>query len=105
MAINYYWGPEDSVSVEPSSNQQRLWPMQVIQNCYVVKDLDEACRRLHRLYGIGPFLGGGAGELGRHVYRGKPAPPIEIRGVFVQRLPRHVCRRRRRLPSRRDVLR
>jgi hypothetical protein len=69
---------------EPSGSQQRPWPMQVIQNCYVVRDLEQACGRLHRLYGVGPFLGGGTGELGRHVYRGAPAPPIEIRGVFVQ---------------------
>ncbi len=72
------------MSGEPSTEPQRPWPMRVIQNCYVVKDLDEACRRLHRLYGIGPFLGGGSGELAQHVYRGRPAPPIGIRGVFAQ---------------------
>ena len=72
------------MSGELSTAARTLWPMQVIQNCYVVKDLDEACRRLHRLYGIGPFLGGGTGQLADHVYRGRPAPPIEIRGVFVQ---------------------
>ena len=72
------------MSGEPSTDGRRLWPMQVIQNCYVVKDLEQACQRLHRLYGIGPFLGGGTGELGQHSYRGQPAHPIEIRGVFVQ---------------------
>ena len=39
---------------------------------------------MHRLYGIGPFVGGGEGVLDHHVYRGEPAPPIRIRGVFVQ---------------------
>ena len=84
MAINFDVELEERLSIEPASDQQRMWPMQVIQNCYVVKDLEQACQRLHRLYGIGPFLGGGSGELGQHVYRGQSAPPIEIRGVFVQ---------------------
>ena len=56
----------------------------IVQNCYVVRDLDEACARLHRLYGMGPFVGGSEGVLDNHVYRGTPAPPIRIRGVFVQ---------------------
>ncbi|QXQ07115.1 VOC family protein [Sphingosinicellaceae bacterium] len=59
-------------------------PLEVVQNCYVVRDLDAACARLHRLYGIGPFVGGGEGELADHYYRGAHAPPIRIRGVFVQ---------------------
>lgn len=46
--------------------------------------LEAACARLHRLYGMGPFVGGGEGVLDRHLYRGEPAPPIRIRGVFVQ---------------------
>jgi hypothetical protein len=61
-----------------------LPPAQVVQNCYVVRDLPAACERLHRLYGIGPFLGGNEFELGQHLYRGRPAPPIAARGVFVQ---------------------
>ncbi len=57
----------------------------IIQNCYIVRNLEEACERLHRMYGIGPFFGGGEGAtLDHHVYRGQPAPPIGIRGVFVQ---------------------
>lgn len=56
----------------------------IVQNCYVVRDLDAACARLHRLYGMGPFVGGGEGVLGDHVYRGAAADPIRIRGVFVQ---------------------
>lgn len=50
----------------------------------MVADLEAACARLHRLYGMGPFVGGGEGVLDRHSYRGEPAPPIRIRGVFVQ---------------------
>lgn len=56
----------------------------IVQNCYVVRDLDAACTRLRALYGIGPFVGGGEGVLDNHVYRGSPAEPIRIRGVFVQ---------------------
>lgn len=55
----------------------------IIQNAYVVDDLEAACVRFNRLYGIGPFLGGGAGRLYDVVHRGRPAPDIEIRGVFV----------------------
>lgn len=55
-----------------------------VQNCYVVKDLDLACSRLHELLGIGPFVGGGEVVLGNHVYRGQATAPIRLRGVFVQ---------------------
>ena len=68
----------------PSHEPPPQWPLQVVQNCYVVADLEQAGRRLNRLYGIGPFLGGGAAVLDRHFHRGRPAPPIELRGVFVQ---------------------
>jgi hypothetical protein len=72
------------MSQTPAPERSPHWPLQVVQNCYVVADLEQACRRLNRLYGIGPFLGGGAAVLDHHVHRGRPAPPIELRGVFVQ---------------------
>lgn len=56
----------------------------IVQNCYVVPDLDHACAQMHQLYGIGPFLGGQPAELRDHVYRGRPAQPIRYRSVFVQ---------------------
>jgi len=59
-------------------------PLHFVQNCYVVADLDAACRRFHDLYGIGPFVGGSEGVLNEHFYRGEPAAPIRLRGVFVQ---------------------
>lgn len=59
-------------------------PLTIVQNCYVVRDLDAACARIHALYGIGPFVGGGEGVLDNHVYRGARSAPIRIRGVFVQ---------------------
>lgn len=56
----------------------------IVQNAYVVANLERACDRLNRLFGWGPFVGGGEGVLTDHVYRGAPAEPIRIRGVFVQ---------------------
>ena len=56
----------------------------IIQNCYVVRDLEEACARMNKLYGIGPFLGGGESVLADHIYRGKEEEPIKILGVFGQ---------------------
>ena len=67
-----------------ATHERGPWPLQVVQNCYVVRDLEAACARLHRLYVIGPFLGGGEAVLGDHVHRGRAEAPIEIRGVFVQ---------------------
>ncbi|WP_295529132.1 VOC family protein [Novosphingobium sp. Chol11] len=57
----------------------------VVQVAYVVPDLEEACGAFHRLYGIGPFVGGeGVRTLEEHVYREEAAAPIAFRGVFVQ---------------------
>ena len=59
-------------------------PLAIVQNAYVVANLERACDRFHRLFGVGPFVGGGEGVLAEHIYRGEPAEPIRIRGVFVQ---------------------
>jgi hypothetical protein len=56
----------------------------IVQNAYVVRDLEEACTRFSRLLRIGPFVGGSQFELASHVYRGRPADPVSVRGVFVQ---------------------
>ncbi|WP_283214571.1 VOC family protein [Sphingomonas sp. 3P27F8] len=56
----------------------------IVQNCYVVHDLKAACARMHGLYGIGPFVGGGENTLDNHIYRGIRTTPIIIRGVFAQ---------------------
>lgn len=55
-----------------------------VQNCYVVRNLEQACRQFHDLYGIGPFVGGSEALLEQHFYRGQPAQPIHLRGVFAQ---------------------
>lgn len=59
-------------------------PSAIVQNCYVVPDLEAACQAFHRSYGIGPFVGGTEFTLEEHFYRGRPAPPIRLRGVFGQ---------------------
>ncbi len=60
-------------------------PLKVVQNAYVVRNLEEACRRFSDLYGIGPFVGGGTGgTLDDHVYRGTPAAPVHLRVAFAQ---------------------
>lgn len=68
----------------------RLRPQAIVQNCYVVRDLDEACARFHARFGIGPFLGGDPVDLGPHRYRGREEQPIRIRGVFAQSGPLNI---------------
>ncbi|MEO7689073.1 MAG: VOC family protein [Sphingomonas sp.] len=58
--------------------------LEIVQNCYVVRNLELACAQMHQAYGLGPFVGGGVAQLDDHIYRGKPAEPIRLRGVFVQ---------------------
>ena len=59
-------------------------PVTLVQMAFLVPQLEEGCAALNRAYGWGPFLGGTEGVLADHVYRGEPAEPIRIRGVFVQ---------------------
>lgn len=61
-----------------------MTPASIVQNAYVVRDLEDACERLHRLMGLGPFVGGTDVVLEHHRYRGTEAAPIRLRGVFVQ---------------------
>ena len=58
--------------------------LEIVQNAYVVRDLEGAARRFQAAYGIGPCVGGAELELSRHVYRGSPAAPIRLRGAMVQ---------------------
>jgi hypothetical protein len=72
----------DKISGE--ANVTDLKRLAIVQNCYVVRNLESACERFHKLYGIGPFVGGATSELGHHCHRGRPAPAITLRSVFVQ---------------------
>ena len=53
-----------------------ILPVTLVQTAYLVPNLEAGCAALNRAFGWGPFLGG--------TYRGAPAEPIRIRGVFVQ---------------------
>ena len=59
-------------------------PLEIVQMAYLVADLEQTCARFNTAYGWGPFVGGAEGVLADHVYRGAPAAPIHIRGVFAQ---------------------
>lgn len=61
-----------------------ILPVTLVQMAFLVPNLEEGCAALNRAYGWGPFLGGTEGVLADHTYRGQPADPIRIRGVFVQ---------------------
>lgn len=64
--------------------QVSILPITLVQMAFLVPNLEEGCAALNRAYGWGPFLGGSEGVLADHTYRGQPADPIRIRGVFVQ---------------------
>ncbi len=61
-----------------------ILPVTLVQMAFLVRSLEEGCAALNRAYGWGPFCGGTEGVLADHTYRGEPAGPIRIRGVFVQ---------------------
>ena len=61
-----------------------ILPVTLVQTAYLVSNLEAGCAALNRAFGWGPFLGGTEGVLADHTYRGEPAEPIRIRGVFVQ---------------------
>jgi hypothetical protein len=58
--------------------------LKIVQNAYVVRDLEEGCARLHGRFGLGPFVGGAEFELAQHRHRGQVCHPVRLRGVFVQ---------------------
>lgn len=61
----------------------------IIQNAYVVNDIDQAIERWHRIWGLGPFL------VRRHItmdqvwYRGQPST-LDISAAFVQAGPMQI---------------
>lgn len=70
---------------QPTARQSALLDRtRIVQNAYVVNDIEAACARWHRLFGIGPFLGGVPFETPEHSYRGKTAAPLVMRTAFAQ---------------------
>ena len=55
----------------------------VVQNCYVVNDLREACKRYNEVYGVGPFFVFDHIQLVKNWYRGTEMP-LDISAAFVQ---------------------
>jgi len=55
----------------------------IVQNAYVVDDLDEAVERWHAALGIGPFFVRRHLRLERVVYRGRPAR-LDFSAAYVQ---------------------
>lgn len=65
-----------------------LEPVRVVQNAYVVRDLERACHRLHALYRIGPFLRSSPRPLANARYRGELVrEPIVLATAFGQAGP------------------
>jgi hypothetical protein len=63
--------------------KSRLCTVEVAQNAYVVPDIEAACRRLHELYGIGPFFRVGPYEMRDVHYRGAAATePVIVEAAF-----------------------
>jgi hypothetical protein len=58
----------------------------IVQNAYVVKDLDEAIDRWHGLWGIGPFFIRRHVAMDRVFYRGHPAE-LDLSAAYVQAGP------------------
>ena len=50
----------------------------IVQNAYVVRDLDEACTRFHRLFGIGELYT--EDPVIRHMYRQAQEAPLRWSG-------------------------
>jgi len=55
----------------------------IVQNAYVVQDLDEAIERWHTAFGLGPFVVSRHLQFERSLYRGVPMP-LDISAGFVQ---------------------
>jgi len=57
--------------------------LHIVQNAYVVRDLDEAIERWHAALGLGPFVVSRHLQFERTVYRGAPVP-LDISVAFAQ---------------------
>lgn len=58
----------------------------LIQNAYIVNDIDDAIERWHAMWGIGPFFVRRHIDMPRVSYRGKPSS-IDMSAVYVQAGP------------------
>ena len=66
-----------------SMNANYFEPLRIVQNAYVVDDLDHAIERWHAALGLGPFVVSRHLQFERSLYRGAPTP-LDISAAFVQ---------------------
>jgi hypothetical protein len=64
-------------------NKSYFESLQIVQNAYFVQDLDNAIKRWHTAFGLGPFIVSRHLKLDRSFYRGAPMP-LDISTAFVQ---------------------
>ena len=57
--------------------------LRIVQNAYVVQDLDQAIERWHTSHGLGPFVVSRHLKFEHSLYRGKQVP-LDISAAFVQ---------------------
>jgi hypothetical protein len=57
--------------------------LRIVQNAYIVQDLDEAIERWHAALGLGPFVVSRHLKFEHSLYRGTPMP-LDISAAFVQ---------------------
>jgi hypothetical protein len=71
------------VNAAPPANLLRRF--EVVQNAYVVPDIDAACRRYHELFGIGPFFKRERVEIAHAKFFGAPIDdPLIFSAAFAQ---------------------
>ena len=64
-------------------NMNYYEPMKIVQNAYLVQDLDEAIERWHEALGLGPFVVSRRVQFKQSLYRGTQMP-LDISVAFVQ---------------------
>lgn len=64
-------------------NMNYYEPLKIVQNAYLVQDLDVAIERWHGAFGLGPFVVSRHLEFEQSFYRGRQVP-LDISAAFVQ---------------------
>jgi Glyoxalase/Bleomycin resistance protein/Dioxygenase superfamily len=64
------------MSQGPPPGEANFPPLKIVQNAYIVEDMEAACRRFHELYRTGPFLYIETHPMQGVVYRGTPQEVI-----------------------------
>jgi len=70
-------------ATNPTTDMNPFDSFRIVQNAYVVHDLDEAIERWHAAFGLGPFVVSRHLQFERVIYRGLPTP-LDISAAFAQ---------------------